>query len=434
MANLTGLSILGLFLPAAVCRLPSAVCRLPFSHCPLPIPYSSLNNYKCKRRLLSAKVGRSNKAGSIVTSKSLIWLIMNIGQQILFLVSALGAVNGIILSGYLFISKKGRSIPAFFLGLLLLAISLRVAKSVFLYFNPLLPKVCLQAGLSACFLIGPALYHFLKSSLNGVSRIPLSWKWHWGILMAILLIGGIDVPYKSFPHIWNNIIVYVIYGQWLIYLAISGSLLTPVIKNAFTRTYSLKTTEKFWLLVYGGNLFVFVVYLLALFRVIYGIYICGSLAFSFFLYLTIFFYLHSAQIENLLHPVQPPADKPEKKKIAATDAQIWSEKLEKALHDKELYKDPNLKLSDLAQTINISAHLLSQLLNDNLGKSFSTYINEYRINEACKLIKTNDLLTLEAIGYEVGFNSKSTFYTAFKKIKDTTPALFKESIAKTDYK
>jgi AraC-like DNA-binding protein len=360
---------------------------------------------------------------------------MSIGQQILFLVSALGAVNGIVLSLYLFISKKGRSVAAFFLGLLLLAISLRVAKSVFLYFNPALPKICLQAGLSACFLIGPALYHFLKSSLHGVTRVPLSWKWHWGIVVGILLLGGIDVPYQAFPHIWNNIIVYIIYGQWLLYLVLSGFLLAPVIKTAFTRTQPLKTTEKFWLLVYGGNGFVFVVYLLALFRVIYGIYICGALAFSFFLYLTIFFYLHSAQIENLLHPAPPSSpDKPEKKKIAATEAQLLIEKLEKVIHDKELYKNPNLKLSDLAQSIHVSAHLLSQLLNENLGKSFSTYINEYRINLACKLITTNDLLTFEAIGYEVGFNSKSTFYTAFRKIKDTTPALFKESMLKTNYK
>jgi AraC-like DNA-binding protein len=126
--------------------------------------------------------------------------------------------------------------------------------------------------------------------------------------------------------------------------------------------------------------------------------------------------LYSAKIENILqiHKTDPP-DKPEKKKIAESDALVWIQKLESAIWDKELYKDPNLKLSGLAQKINISAHQLSQLLNDNLGKSFSTYINEYRINEACKLIATNDPLTFEAIGYEVGYNSRSMFYTAFKR-------------------
>jgi AraC-like DNA-binding protein len=75
----------------------------------------------------------------------------------------------------------------------------------------------------------------------------------------------------------------------------------------------------------------------------------------------------------------------------------------------------------------MSAHQLSQLLNDNLGKSFSTYINEYRINEACQKIEIGSFLKIEEIGYEVGFNSKSTFFSTFKKIKNTTPLLYKQS-------
>jgi len=98
----------------------------------------------------------------------------------------------------------------------------------------------------------------------------------------------------------------------------------------------------------------------------------------------------------------------------------------------ELYKNPNLKLSDLALKMNISAHQLSQLLNDNLGKSFSTYINEYRINEACEKIENGSYLKIEEIGYEVGFNSKSTFFSTFKKIMSTTPLLYKQSQTTSD--
>jgi AraC-like DNA-binding protein len=360
---------------------------------------------------------------------------MNIAQQILFLVSGLGAVNGFVLSLYLFISRKGRSIPAFFLSLLVLAISIRVGKSVLLYFNPLFPKIYLQAGLSACFLIGPSLYHFLQASVNKVTQVPVSWKWHWGILLGILLLGGILVPYQKFPVIWNKVIVYIIYLEWLIYLAASAFLLAPGLKTFFISARSLKTSETFRLLVFGGNCIIFLVYLASLLNLVRGSYITGPIAFSFFLYLTIFFYLYSANIESILQARETllPGKAP-KKKIAETNAQVWIEKLDKLIHEKELYKDPNLKLNDLARTINISDHLLSQLLNDNLGKSFSTYINEYRIREACKLIMTNDLLSFEAIGYEVGYNSKSTFYAAFKKVKDTTPALFRENIQKTNHK
>ena len=67
-----------------------------------------------------------------------------------------------------------------------------------------------------------------------------------------------------------------------------------------------------------------------------------------------------------------------------------------------------------------------KLINDNLHKNFTDYINEYRIEEAKQLIQDNSLYTIEAIGNQSGFNSKSAFYKAFKKITNTTPAKFKK--------
>jgi AraC-like DNA-binding protein len=351
---------------------------------------------------------------------------VNISQQILFLTSALGAFNGFVLSMYLFL-KKGRSIPALFLGIFLLAISIRVGKSVFVFFNPQLPKIFLQIGLSGCFLIGPALYFFLYSSLKNTTQVPVSWKWHWGILATVLVLGGISVPYAAFPWTWNHIVVYIIYGQWLLYMIAAAYLVFPVLKGVVMG--SSKNNERFLMLVFAGSCIVFIFYLLAFARVVNVAYIIGPVVFSFFLYLTILFYLHNAGAENALPEKTPgPPAKPEKKKISESDAQVWIAKLEKVLQEKKLYKDPNLKLTNMAKEIGISPHLLSQLLNENMGKSFSTYINEYRVEEACRLIGSNGHLSFEAIGYEVGYNSKSTFYTSFKKIKDTTPALFKESI------
>lgn len=360
--------------------------------------------------------------------------LLSIGQQILFLISALGAFNGFILSIYLFI-RKDRSLPGLFLGLLLLAISIRVAKSVFLFFNPQLPKIFLQVGLSGCFLIGPALFFYLLSSTRNITRVPTSWKWHWAIIGGIVIVGGIIVPYDDFRWTWNKIVVYIIYGQWLIYMLASGYLLRSDLKTLFVKPSGRRLTEKFPLLVFLSNSIIFTFYMLALLGVSPGIYlyIFGAVAFSFFLYLTIFFYLYSSRIEKSMAVPETTPDRPGKKKIAESDAQLWLGKLERVIAEKTLYKDPNLKLGNLAREINISTHLLSQLLNENLGKSFSTYINEYRIGEACRLIGNNGHLSFEAIGYEVGYNSKSTFYAAFRKIKDTTPALYKENIEKMNH-
>ena len=99
------------------------------------------------------------------------------------------------------------------------------------------------------------------------------------------------------------------------------------------------------------------------------------------------------------------------------------------LEKEKIYTDADLKLSDVASRMNILPHTLSQLLNDNLGKSFTSLINEYRVQEAKNLIQSNTHLKLESVGYDCGFNSKSTFYSAFKKIAGTTPAKYKESIS-----
>ncbi|SHL97704.1 AraC family transcriptional regulator [Chitinophaga sp. CF418] len=355
---------------------------------------------------------------------------MNIGQQILFFLSALGAFNGLVLGLYI-LHKKRKSIPFLLLGILLLAISIRVAKSVFIYFNPQLPKIYLQVGLSACFLIGPSLYYFFRAAMGRITVIPANWKREWGILLGLLLVGGTVFPYQTCPNLWNHFVAQLIYTVWGAYIVATGFLLRNTLKTFLVNRSGLNATEQFWLWVYGSNCLLYLVYLLALLRYVYGIYIGGGITFTSILYLTIFFFVKGARLDQLLTAPEAISSKPEKKKIADIDAQAWAEKLGQVIMDKALYKDPNLKLSDLARAINIPAHQLSQLLNDNLGKSFSTYINEYRINEACKLITTKEHLTFEAIGYEVGYNSKSTFYAAFKKVMDTTPALFKESSMKT---
>lgn len=348
---------------------------------------------------------------------------MNIGQQILFLLSALGAVNAIILSLYLFFNKKKRSLSTIFLGILLLTLSLRVIKSVFVYFNPQLDKILVQIGLTACFFIGPSLYYFLRSVMGKVEKMPTSWKWSLGIQAGLILFIGVVWPYAIYLKVWKAM-AYIIYVQWFAYVIASGYVVWHPLKTFFTARHQLTHSERYALMVFSGNTIIFAFYLVAIIFLLSHIYIMGPVSLTFLLYLNIVMLFFGKGLEN------NTTAKTEKKKIAIDDAALWIDRLEKVIGEKALYKDPNLKLHELAQHINISAHQLSQLLNDNIGKSFSTYINEYRIREACRLITVSDHLTIEAIGYEVGYNSKSTFYTAFKKVMDTTPSLYKEQLAK----
>ncbi len=155
-----------------------------------------------------------------------------------------------------------------------------------------------------------------------------------------------------------------------------------------------------------------------------GSYILGALLFSFMLYLLILLIFFKQKKSSILLKDQ---EKYKDKKIAAPAAQQLLKKLTDKMTEDELFKNPNLKLADLAKKMNVLPHTISQLLNDNFGKGFPQYLNEFRIAEAKKLLVSEHNTTLEAIGYDCGFNSKSTFFSAFKKITGTTPAKYKAS-------
>ena len=103
-------------------------------------------------------------------------------------------------------------------------------------------------------------------------------------------------------------------------------------------------------------------------------------------------------------------------------------KLEVAMQEQKIYKNPSLDLKTLAQNIHASPHHLSQVLNEKLNKTYYEWIAEYRVEEAKILLKKDcyQHLRLEEIGKMAGFNSKSAFYKAFKKFEGSTPASFRK--------
>ena len=101
----------------------------------------------------------------------------------------------------------------------------------------------------------------------------------------------------------------------------------------------------------------------------------------------------------------------------------YSKELELIMEDYKLYLNPDLSLKDLASYLELPANYVSQLLNLGFQKNFSEYVNSYRVNEFKEriLLEENKGLTIMAVAYDSGFNSKTVFNTFFKKIEGTTP-------------
>lgn len=351
---------------------------------------------------------------------------MRFETQVLFFFSALGAFNGLFLSAYFafFIRKKNKA--TYFLSALLFVVSLRVTKSVFLTFYDGISNSFIQVGLSACLLIGPFLYLYVAEATKEKKQHHLTWLLHVLPVVIGMIIVGYYFPYKEHRYLWqrsvNGYLCWILFGQWFVYIFFSMILIRKPIGKLFSKNGKLGDKEVWLTTIVAGTFLIWLAY----FTSTYTSYIVGALSFSFVLYLLILLWILKRRKANLFF------ETPEKygnKAIDNTEAEILLNQLNEIMGHKAVFKNSDIKLKDLSDEMGISPHRLSQFLNDNMGKSFAQYVNELRTEEAKKLIQKNDRFTLEAIGQEAGFRSRSTFYATFKKVTGKTPAQFKNTLS-----
>lgn len=140
--------------------------------------------------------------------------------------------------------------------------------------------------------------------------------------------------------------------------------------------------------------------------------------------------------ENELPTLEPPTDategnhmpavKYEKSALTEEDTSRIAAKVQAAMEADELYLDPNLSLRILAKHVSVPPNYVSQTLNGHIGETFFDYINRWRIEYAKPLLATSDESVLN-ITYDSGFNSRSSFYKAFKKETGQTPSAYRSA-------
>jgi len=120
---------------------------------------------------------------------------------------------------------------------------------------------------------------------------------------------------------------------------------------------------------------------------------------------------------------------PKRKLLDEAKLEFAKKELLQLMSSQKPYLNPDLSLFKLAESLQLTPHVLSYILNEGIGQNFYTFVNTFRINEAKQLITDPKMtyLNLLGIAFEVGFNSKTSFNTAFKKITGMTPSEFKSS-------
>jgi AraC-like DNA-binding protein len=173
----------------------------------------------------------------------------------------------------------------------------------------------------------------------------------------------------------------------------------------------------FWLL---GIVERFVVKLPIDIRMIWDI---SCLIFGIQIYIVAFYNLKYPEIFKIRFPSKN--ENQSKKKSGLNEKEINEiQNLVEGFFEKDKgYRRPELNLSILANEINTTTNKLSWVLNNIYKKTFYELVNEYRVEDFLQRIEKNDHkeFTVVSIAFDVGFNSKSTFYKAFKEITNFTP-------------
>ncbi len=163
-----------------------------------------------------------------------------------------------------------------------------------------------------------------------------------------------------------------------------------------------------------------------------------------FIFFCIFLFLSTVYANALLKPAifhkfphrilaetqEQSNQKYERSNLKEEQKDKYVKKLIHYVEEHRPYMESELTLTDLSAQTKIPAHYLSQVINEKLDCNFLDFINTYRIKEAKEKLVDSAFshYTIIAIAYEVGFNSKTAFYSSFKKNTGTTPSNFRKSL------
>lgn len=331
--------------------------------------------------------------------------------------SLLGVFNGLFLTGYFLFNKRETRYTNVYLGLLLFALVIRIGKSVFFYFDSGLNENYILIGLLGCVAIGPMTLYFTKSQISGNKTFDSKSLLHLIPLLLLALYAIFFVSYDEDRRLWRTHIVTGIYYYWGAYSLYAVFL---VVRELYLRKKPFQ--ESGWTQgVLLGVTLIWLAYLTSSFTS----YLTGALTFSFAVYLLAWIIITGSRKQS---------EAKKTKSIPATtmppdEVDRISRKIKTVLLEDQRYKSPDLSMPALAKLTGLSPHQFSSFINDQMNQNFSQLINSYRIEAAREMLCNEAHLTVEAIGFDCGFNSPSTFHTAFKKATGLTPAAYRKQEA-----
>lgn len=304
--------------------------------------------------------------------------------------------------------------------LLMLTIGLQSVKDLFFIRKSLAGDEWLWQALTAADMVAVPMYAFILIELcrPGVLRLR-AMVLHMApfvLLPAVFIMSGSEAVYVA------NVAYAGIYGFWY---AIWTLREIPNYHRKLKEQYSFEENINLnWLRVILLSFFVILsIWLIdctVISSLLEGTYMVVSLAL--WMFFSYFLYRHEQAMSGLEGCALRNEAEPET--VAPNELHVRIERL--FSDDYRIYLNSHLKLSDIARMVGSNRTYVSDFFNRANGQTFYEYVNRYRVDYACRLLRNTDK-SVEAVGEESGFSSRSTFFRVFSNMMGLTPSEYRRS-------
>lgn len=389
-------------------------------------------------------------------------ILLSSSHQLILFISAAGVIQAVILAGLLFINAKSDRTVTPFLSGHIITVSIFMLMPVVQYFiswQSIITLIPFQ------FLIGPFLYLYVCSF-----KQTITWQKAWPHFILFVAVAAADIQfyfswvknYSANPEFPDEILldprayVQILLRnlQMLLYYFMAKKVLAGYQKSIhqlYSETSRINLNWVKWLLN-GFLLLIITVLILAIlvfkypeeFRLFILINTAIITPYIYFIALkgigqpALWQVMRDKSKEEVVKEINEaeiietlkiPDEQPSLKTQPAADpkATETANKIVALLEKEKIYQEPELTIKNMADKIEIPYYQVSQAINDVLNKNFYDLVNGYRVEEAKRLLlhPDNRNYTILSVGFEAGFNSKTTFNTVFKKFTGLTPTEYR---------
>ncbi len=319
----------------------------------------------------------------------------------LIIFSSIAVTSCVFLASYFLFIKKEDKLKDYTLGALFIAIALRIAKSIFYYALPEISAVGVGLGFFGFACIGPLALTYFSICQSNISQLkPV------GLLHLI------------FPAIGFTIIIINEGFAYDLYLLANISLAAYLGYIANQIVFNSKTSElpKWHKALFYALITLSAILIFQLLGQTMNNYAIGIALSSLVMYFLFFYALQSPSVVKKISSKTLPKE--------------LLNKIKSAIEEDKIYTQPAITLAQFSEAIDTPTYLVSKATKVIYKKSFPEVINCFRIKDITQKLSepnhSND--KIEDLAYDVGFNTSSAFYNAFKKETSMTPRAYQKMI------